>query len=80
MESGQVTVDGSDLISAGGARPGRPVLIKNPTGGNDVYLGDSATTTDGFLLSGGESVRVFVGNSDLYGYAATSQLIYWIAG
>jgi hypothetical protein len=81
MRAGQISVDGSTLISDGGANPGRPVLIKNPTGGVDVYLGDSATDdSDGFLLSGGESVRVFVGNEDLYGYTASAQTIYWIAG
>lgn len=54
-------------------------IIKNPTGGNDTFLGGSTVTTaTGYLLSGGDVIAAdIVGDGDsIYAICATSQVIH----
>ena len=82
MYTAQVSVTNSATeLHPGGSVP-REVLVKNPASGTTFYLGGSTVlTTTGFELAGGESVRVSVGASGLYGITASgSQTAYVIEG
>ena len=82
MYTAQVSVTNSATeLHPGGSVP-RIVLIKNPTGGTTFYIGASGVlTTTGFELAGGESVRVSVPSSGVYGITASgSQTAYVIEG
>jgi hypothetical protein len=58
----------------GSAAAPASVLVKNPTGGNTVYLGGATVdATDGFPLAGGESVAMDLVAEGLWAMCASTQ-------
>jgi hypothetical protein len=64
------------LLSSGSAgRDGQTVLVQNPSGGNNVFLGGSGVTSTsyGFLLEGGVAFAVELQTGEsLFGVTASS--------
>lgn len=56
------------------ANPGNEIIVANPVGGTDTYLGGPGVTTGtGLLLTGGSSIALQVNPGDaLYGVVAAS--------
>jgi hypothetical protein len=63
------------LSAASGGRDGQTVLVQNPAGGANVYLGGTGVTTAsyGYMLVGGSAfaIDLQIGES-LYGVVASS--------
>lgn len=53
------------------------VLIKNPSGGQTVYLGGSTVDSTGYQLASGDIISIDLVGQALYGIvAATTQSVY----
>ena len=63
------------LSSASAGRDGQTVLVQNPAGGVNVYLGGTGVTTTayGYLLIGGSAFAIdLLDGESLYGVVASS--------
>ena len=77
LKHAQVTVGTTAtlLSSASAGRDGQSVLVQNPTGGVNVYIGGAGvTTTDyGYLLLAGSAFAIDLQNGEgIYGVVASS--------
>lgn len=68
-----VTTNGVKLLSAAGdASYQQSAVIKVPTGGTTIYVGDSdVDTTNGFPVAAGESLSVDLVGSEVYAVVTT---------
>jgi hypothetical protein len=80
-----VTANSTGVLVTSGTIPPRPVIIKVPVGGADVYVGGTAANSlaggGGFLVIAGESFSFDLEPQEsIYVSTAATQTVYTITG